>query len=242
MRCFLYLSADEAEALFDSVEIPQTLGVSRAAQYYEPADYSVIIKELGYSFSLNEIARQLVLIGSSIKLGAAFPFIELAAIVAGAFIVTLSIAILYCAAMVATNDLICGWYLYSTEQVKEASRVTAAVVAQYQSGTRFWMAYCVDWGGLGGIAISTQIKLDTAAAIVMGERTMGIDVFCMTWNDAEMVVARVGEVSAQYSGIASVVQVHREKGQVLNMQHIHAMKTSGEQGNTHIFFATPFVI
>lgn len=140
------MSVEEANKVFDSTDITQPLSTSRAAQYYEPADYSAIIKTLGYTFSFDQIARQLVLIGSSINLGAAFPFIELTAIVAGAFIVTFSIAVLYCAAMVATNELICGWYLYSTAEVEASTRETARVVADYQSGKRYWLAHLANWG------------------------------------------------------------------------------------------------
>lgn len=233
------MSADEMDELFDSVELPETLNVSRAASYYEPADYSAVIKTLGYSYTLEQIARQLVALGSTINLGAAFPFIELAAIVAGAFIVTLSIAVLYCAAAVAANELVCGWYLYNTSQVKEASRVTAAVVAQHQSGTKYWRAIRADWGGMGGILIADAITINTAARIV-GMDTGAVDVFSMTLNDAEMLVEYVGNTFENFSGIASVVQVHYRDDHPLNMQHIHAMTGKQEQGKTHIFFAMPY--
>lgn len=129
--------------------------------------------------------------------------------------------------------------------MKEASRVTAAVVAQHQSGTKYWKAFCVDWGGLGGIAISDTITIDTAARIVI-LNTDTVNVFSMTLNDAEMLVQMVGEATGQepegFSGIASVVQVHNRDKKPLNMQHIHAMKNSGEQGKVHIFFAMPYIM
>lgn len=137
------MSADEMDELFDSVELPEALNVSRAASYYEPADYSAVIKTLGYSYTLEQIARQLVALGSTINLGAAFPFIELVAIVAGAFIVTLSIAVLYCAAAIAANELVCGWYLYNTSQVKEANEMAAAIVATNREEITAPDVFCV---------------------------------------------------------------------------------------------------
>lgn len=234
------ISLEEADKLFDSLEVPQPY----AAEYYVPSDYCAIIKNLGYTFTFNQIARQLVLIGNSINLGAAFPFIELTAIVAGAFIVTFSVAVLYCAAMVATNELVCGWYLYNTTEVNDSTKETARVVVEYQSGERFWMAHRADWKGMGGIAISVPITIDSAVTIVIGDEPMGLNVFCVNLNDAKMLVQRTGELhSIKYSQSSSPVQVHRNDGKILNMQHIHAMiRDTGEQGKTHIFFAIPFIM
>ncbi len=237
------MSLEEADKVFDSVEIPQTLTVSRTAQAYASLDYSASMQEFGYSFTYEEIARQLVLIGSTIKLGSALPFLDLFAIVAGVLIVTLAVAVLYCAVAGTANELIGNWYLYHKEQIKASTVATAAVIAESQRGTKYWTAHRIDVNGKGGIVVGAKLEPNAAAAIVIANQHGFAypDVFCLNTNDAHMLVQMVGNMSADFTGASTPVEVHTDKG-IFNMPHIHAILTSGKQGYIHIFFFYPYNI
>ena len=223
------VSLEEADVIFDSLDIPQT---------YASLDYSASMQEFGYSFTYEQIARQLVLIGTTINFGAAIPFLNLFAIVAGVLIVTLTVAVLYCAAASTANELIGNWYLYNKEQIKASTLATAAVIAESQKGTKYWTAHRIDVNGKGGILIGAKIDPNTAALIVIANEK-GIanpDVFCLRMNDAHLLVEMVGQKDpANFTKIASPLHLHNDI-KVFNMPHVHAMLKSGKQGFINIFF------
>lgn len=104
-----------------------------------------------YSYVVSDISNLSGVARMCASLSGMSPSLELAALIVGAVIITMSVAILYCAAATAANDLIFGWYYNSKTKVKEANETTALVVAQHQSGAQFWEAFRRDWFGFGGI-------------------------------------------------------------------------------------------
>lgn len=246
------MSQQEIDELFDSIEVSMVPNASRAAICYEPENPCAILQILGYTYTILQVSKQLVTLGVTIGFSAAFPFLELAALIVGAVIITMSVAILYCAAATAANDLIFGWYYNSKTKVKEANETTALVVAQHQSGAQFWEAFRRDWFGLGGIIITRPILLDTAKSYIKNNQITDTfpDVFCVKKTDAfelinEMKYAVPTENNSskkRFSGIASPSEAHRDKNKIFNMQHVHAMYIEGGHGHTHIFYAIPFEI
>lgn len=232
------MDAQEIDELLESIELPEMPNQSRAGICFEPDDVCAIFKSIGYTYTLAQISKQLVAIGSKISLGFAFPVIELIALVVGAVIVTMSVAIIYCAASVVANDLIIGWYLYNEKQIKAASKTTAQVVADTQSGTTFWRAHRVDFGGLGGVAILNSISETEALGYVVADKESKIfpEVFCINKSTA-CDLAKLA-----FGGTATPPEAHRSDGQILNMQHVHAIKPGGVRGHTHIFFAIPYCV
>lgn len=223
------MDAQEIDELLESIELPEMPNQSRAGICFEPADPCAIFKSIGYTYTLAQISKQLVAIGSKISLGFAFPVIELIALVVGAVIVTMSVAIAYCAAAVAANDLIYGWYYNNKTQVKEADETTALVVAQYQSGSRYWEVFRRDYFGKGGVRFSRPIPIKTAKSYIALNKQDEFfpDVFCVLYTDARELVFQMKEYDSIFSGIATAPEAHRDKGKILNMQHIHAMLKDG---------------
>ena len=199
-------------------------------------DYSYYVKEVtGQTFTLSQIGIQLAALGTKLNLGAALPFLEFLALLAGGIILTLTIAILYSAIAVGVNDLILTWYQYSSVNLTAAKQNTMAIVAQQKNGAKYWRAYLANYGGLGGIAISDPITYSQASELVKLDMST-VNVFAFNYSDAAYLATYA------YGFGFTNPEAHRDNGKILNMQHVHAYITQGKiHGKCHIFFAVPVV-
>lgn len=144
------------------------------------------------------------------------------------------IAIAYAAIAVTVNELILTWYVYSGVNLTAARQNTVAIVAQYDSGTRYWIAYLADYYGLGGIRIADPIPHTFAQEIVL-RNNMFDNVFAMNYSDAVFLATYA------YGNGFFGPEAHRDGGKILNMQHVHARLIHGGRGNCHVFFAIPSI-
>jgi len=202
--------------------------LSSTSTYYSTLVYDIT----GYSFTYEQIAAQLASLGVLMNLSSALPFLEYLAILAGAVIITLAIAVAYLAVAVAVHNLILTWYLDIAYKLEIALSNTRVLVAQYEHGYRYWRAYLANYGGRGGILIGDPIPYPTAIDIVLIDIST-YNVFAMTHGDA-MFLAQTA-----YGIGYTNPEVHRQNGKDLNVQHIHALKPGNGRGNCHIFFGIP---
>ncbi|BCJ93641.1 hypothetical protein acsn021_12100 [Anaerocolumna cellulosilytica] len=197
-------------------------------------DYSELMKQLGYTFTLSDIAMHLVQIGNYLNIGSALPFLNLVALIVGmGFIVIGTIAIAYSAVAVGANNLILQWYTNASVNLTLARQNTAAIIAQRENGAKYWRAYLANWGGLGGIRVGDPISLETAASLIR-VNTMSTNVFTYDYFYA------ITAANAAYGYGASGPECHNSV-YLLNFQHVHALLSPNinHHGKSHIFFAFP---
>lgn len=109
---------------------------------------------------------------------------------------------------------------------------TEVLVAQYNNGFRYWIAYLADYGGHSGIDIQDPLTFPKAREVVLLDN-MFRNVFTIDHADAIALATSV------FSGKYTRPEVHRNNGKYLNVQHIHAKYSETEHAACHIFFAWP---
>ncbi|WFR58145.1 hypothetical protein QA584_03520 [Anaerocolumna sp. AGMB13025] len=200
--------------------------------YSYAGDYSELMKGLGYTFTVDQIARQLVSIGTYINIGSAFPFLDLVALIAGMGLITFTaIVIAYSAVAVGANNLILTWYVNSASDLLNARTTTAAVVVQKQQGAKYWSAYLVDYKGLGGIRVAEPITIDKAITKVLANNSYA-GVFTYEINIATHLAQQASPIYGYKKDPA-----HNSGKQIYNLPHVHIrMNASGTPGLTHIWY------
>lgn len=194
-------------------------------------NYSTFMKDLGYTYTIQQIAAQLVQIGSYIGIGSALAFLDLASLIVGMGLLTFSyVAIAYSAIAVGTNNLILRWYIREANNLLNARTTTAAVIVQKERGAEYWEAFLVDYYGKGGIRISREITQAEGLAIIALDSSYR-NVFTYDFGHA----AYIATVASPKYGF-SMDNPHNPNKQEFNMYHVHANKATGISGNTHIFY------
>ncbi len=197
-------------------------------------DYSMIIRQAtGYIYSLESIAMQLASVGILMQLSYAMPFLEFAAILVGAVIITLVVAIAYTMVAVSVNEYILALYASRAAEISIARANTVVLVEQQKNGAKYWRCTKASWGGMGGILIHEPLKMSEAQGIVEYNNEY-LGVFAFYRSDAETLAKSV------LSYKVSPVEVHRNNGQSLNVQHVHAY-IGNLHASAHIWFAIPVI-
>ncbi|MBE5966658.1 MAG: hypothetical protein E7255_06790 [Lachnospiraceae bacterium] len=195
------------------------------------ADYSTIMQNVGYNFTIEQIAAQLVAIGTYINISSAFPFLGLLALVVGMGLIAFtSITIAYCAVAVGANNLILTWYVSSLHNLINARTTTTAILAQKEQGAEYWKAYLVNYQGMGGIQVVNTISEQDALAIVLANQ-VDPNVLAVDINHA----AYLGTIASPQYGI-TFDKPHKLAERPLNMYHVHANTGPQHSGITHIFY------
>lgn len=195
------------------------------------ADYSMFMKDLGYTFTVQQIAAQLVSIGVYMNIGGAMPFLSLAALIVGMGLIAFTaITVAYCGVAVGVNNLILTWYINSSNNLLNARTRTATLVAQKEQGVIYWEAYLVNYEGKGGITITRPVTENEALGIVK-INLINPNVFAVSLSAALYLGSKA---SPQY-GI-KMDEPHNVAVQPFNLYHVHANTGPGIQGNTHIFY------
>lgn len=200
--------------------------------YTYTGDISELMKDVGYTFTISEIAKQLVSIGSYIKIGEAFAFLNLVALVIGMGLITFTaMVIAYSAVAVGANNLILTWYINSASNLLNARTTTAAVVIERQRGVIYWAAYLVDYMGLGGIRVAEPLTFDKALAKIHANNSYA-GVFTYEVNIASHLATQASPIFGWVKDPA-----HNVKKQIYNLPHLHIrINATGDHGNTHIWF------
>lgn len=201
--------------------------------YYSYAgDYSELMKDLGYTFTIEQIAIHLVSIGNYINFGAAFAFLGLVALIIGMGLLTFTaMVIAYSAVAVGANNLILTWYLNSSTQLLNARTTTAAVVAQKQQGATYWAAYLVNYMGLGGIKVAEALTVPKALEKVHNNSSYA-GVF--TYNTT-LAISLAKQASPVFG--YKLDDAHNVEKQIFNLPHAHIKTDAGAgQGLTHIWY------
>ncbi|BCJ93229.1 hypothetical protein acsn021_07980 [Anaerocolumna cellulosilytica] len=197
---------------------------------FASSDYSIFMRDLGYTFTIQQIAAQLVQIGSYIGIGSALAFLDLAALIVGMGLLTFTyVAIAYSAVAVGANNLILRWYTREANNLLNARTTTAAVIAEKEQGTEYWEAYLVDYAGQGGIRVTRAIT-QTDALVIIAQNSSYRSVFTFDFGHA----AYIATVASPIYGF-TMDNPHKPEKR-FNMYHVHANIAPQTSGNTHIFY------
>lgn len=197
------------------------------------ASNSDIISQIGYTFTVSQIAAQLVAIGQYLGIGAALSFLNLVSLIVGMGILTFSyIAVAYSAVAVGANNLILQWYARSWDQLNSSSNITARVIVEKEQGTQYWVAYLSNYFGLGGITIATKINRKDAVDIIIGNK-INPNVFTFSGTLASSICAEASTI-----GMSLGHDAHTQDGKYpMNMKHFHKAITATTSATTHAFYA-----
>lgn len=197
---------------------------------YAAADYSMIMKDIGYTYTVEQIAAQLVAIGTYLKISSALPFLNLLALVVGMGIIAFTaITVAYCAVAIGANDLILTWYIREAQNLLNARTSTATLVAQKEQGAQFWDAYLVNYSGMGGIRVGRVLTKEEAIGIVKMNQ-INPNVLAINFSLAGMLGTEAFRVGFKPD------EPHYTDTYPLNMIHVHAYTKPGILGITHIFY------
>jgi len=204
--------------------------ISPASAY--GADYSEVMKDVGYVITVEEIAKQLVAIGKYIKIGEAFAFLNLVALIVGMGLITFTaMVIAYSAVAVGCNELILTWYTNSASNLLNARTTTAALVVEKQQGTKYWAAYLVNYSGLGGIRVAEPLSIDKAIGKVLANNSYA-GVFTYEINLASYLAGQASPIFKYFRDNA-----HNTGKQIFNLPHFHIYTDANRtHGLTHIWY------
>jgi len=218
-------------------ELPESIDLNKDINADNPhlktayaGDYSTIMKDVGYTFTVDQIAKQLVAIGSYLKIGSALEFLNLLGLVVGMGIIAFTaVTVAYCAVAVGANNLILTWYTREAQNLLNARTSTATLVAQKEQGAQFWDAYLVNYSGMGGIRVERVITQEEAIGIVKLNK-VNPNVLAINFSLA-------GTLATQAFGVGfKPHEAHYTDTYPLNMVHVHAYTKPGVLGITHIFY------
>lgn len=214
-------------------ELPESIDLntdkSDLIATYDTGDYSMIMKDLGYIYTVDQIAKQLVQIGAYLKIGSALEFLGLLSLVVGmGLIAFVSVAVAYCAVAVGANNLILTWYIREAQNLLNARTSTATLIAQKEQGAQFWDAYLVNYSGMGGIRVERVLTKEEALGIVRLDKT-NPNVLAISYNLA-------GMLGTTAFGVGFKLDPPHNDEKPLNFRHVHAYTKPGVKGFTHIFY------